>query len=126
MKAERYREQIKDVQAQCEIHWLVNRIPQDRAEEMGDELGQHLEEAVRDGKSVEDVVGPDVYAFAESWAEEDRPESTAKDRAVEYVSALSFGIAYAAVAFHLLSWEWFLSVHWAVALILVVLSWPAS
>ena len=126
MQASNHSEKIKDIQAQCEIHWLVNRIPQDRAEEMADELGQHLEEAVQDGKTVEDVVGPDVYAFAESWAEEDRPVWTVRDRVVEYVSAFSFGVSYAAVAFHLLNWTLFLSVHWSVIPILVVFAWPLS
>jgi hypothetical protein len=34
------------------------------------ELEQHLEQAVRDGKSLEAVVGPNALAFAESWARE--------------------------------------------------------
>lgn len=105
------------------MHWLVNRIPQDRAEEMVDELGQHLEEAVQDGKTVEDVVGPDVSAFAKSWAEEGHPDWTAKDRVVEYAFAMSFGVAFAAGALHLLYWTSFLSVHWVAIPMLLFFSW---
>ncbi len=117
------QKKIKDVQAECEMYWLMNRIPHDRAEEMTDELGQHLEEAVQNGKTVEDVVGPDAGTFAESWAEEDRPDWTAKDRVMEYAFTLSFWVAYAAVAFHLLYWTPFLSVHWSTIPMLLFLSW---
>lgn len=123
MDSENRQERIKNVQAQCELHWLVNRIPQERAEEMGDELGHHLEEAVRDGKTVEDVVGSDVYVFAESWAEEDRPAWTAKDSVVEYAFALSFLTAFMATVFHLFRWELSIPVHWLVTPELLFFAW---
>lgn len=112
MRTENQQEKIKDIQAKCEIHWLVNRISQDRAEEMTDGLGQHLEEAVEDGKTVEDVVRPDIYEFAESWAEEDRPVWTAKDSFVEFVFALSFMTAFVVTTFHLFRWGLVIPVHW--------------
>jgi len=68
----RDREDIVDVLAQCGFPWLVRRIPEQRVDEMRDELHQHLREATGEGKPVESVVGHDVLAFAESWARVDR------------------------------------------------------
>ncbi len=120
------REEIKDVQAECEMHWLANSVPGDRSEEMADELGQHLEEAVKDGKTVEDVVGPDVSAFAESLAKEERPVWTVRDRVMKYVWALTFQAAFFAVAFHILTWTLHLPVNWVLIPYLLYFSWPLS
>lgn len=126
MNVKDQREQIRDVQAECELHWLANRVPQDRAEEMADELGQHLEEALQNGKTVEDVVGPNTAAFAESLAEHERPTWTAKDRVVKYFWALSFQAAFFATCFHLLTWNLFLPTNWQLIPYLLTFSWPLS
>lgn len=63
----RDREDILDVLAQCELHWHVRRIPDQKVDEMRDELHQHLREAARDGKPVETVVGEDVAACRDYW-----------------------------------------------------------
>ena len=120
------REKIKDVQAECEMHWIANSIPQDRVEEMGDELGLHLEEAIQDGKTVEDVVGPDTTAFAESLAKEERPAWRARDRVVMYVWAITFLAAFLGIAFHLLTWTLYLQVAWIWVPHLLCFSWPLS
>jgi len=52
-------------------HWIVHRdLPVDLANDMRDELAQHLDEAADDGKSTADVTGPDLLAFADGWAEQ--------------------------------------------------------
>lgn len=116
------QEKIKDVLAECEMHWIVNRIPDERVQEMSAELEQHLREAARDGKTIDAVVGPDAFAFAESWAEEDRPSWSVIDRVVEYAWALSLQAVFFAVVFHLFMWALFLPVHWWVILYLLLIS----
>ncbi len=64
------QQQISDLVNACEGFWELRGIPQERRNEMRLELEQHLEQAVRDGKSLEAVVGPNALAFAESWAKE--------------------------------------------------------
>jgi hypothetical protein len=54
----------------CAGYWELRGIPEPRRKEMRLELEQHVEQAVRDGKLLEAVVGPNALAFAESWARE--------------------------------------------------------
>ena len=49
-------------------HWVLQGV-QDAAD-MRDELADHLGAALRDGKTIEDVTGPDLQAFADQWAAE--------------------------------------------------------
>lgn len=63
-------QQIADLVNACAGYWELRGIPAPRRKEMRLELEQHLEQAVRDGKSLEAVVGPNALAFAESWARE--------------------------------------------------------
>ena len=63
-------QQIADLVNACGGYWELRGIPEPRRKEMQLELEQHLEQAVRDGKSLEAVVGPNALAFAESWARE--------------------------------------------------------
>jgi len=64
------QQQIADLVNACAGYWELRGIPEPRRKEMRLELEQHLEQAVRDGKSLETVVGPNALAFAESWARE--------------------------------------------------------
>jgi hypothetical protein len=64
------QQQIADLVNACGGYWELRGIPEPRRKEMRLELEQHLEQAVRDGKSLEAVVGPNALAFAESWARE--------------------------------------------------------
>jgi len=64
------QQQISDLVNACEGFWELRGIQQERRNEMRLELEQHLEQAARDGKSLEAVVGPNTLAFAESWARE--------------------------------------------------------
>jgi hypothetical protein len=63
-------QQIADLVHACAGHWELRGIPESRKKEMRLELEQHIEQAIRDGKSLEAVVGPNALAFAESWARE--------------------------------------------------------
>ncbi len=54
-------------------HWVLQGIRD--AAEMRDELADHLGAALRDGKSIDDVTGPDLQAFADAWAAEQRRDS---------------------------------------------------
>jgi hypothetical protein len=57
----------------CVEYWRRTGVPRSAVAGMREELEQHLQDAVTEGKSVESVVGPDVLAFAEEWAREFRP-----------------------------------------------------
>ncbi len=48
---------INRVVLDCEVFWILRNIPRTQVDEMKAELEQHLREAVRDGKTVTDVVG---------------------------------------------------------------------
>ena len=114
------RGDIVDVLAQCEAHWLVNRIPEARVDEMRDELHRHLREATGDGKTVESVVGDDVLAFAESWAEENRPAWPAYRRVAWFGDLFATMVAVFAALMHLLSWDLAVTLRWSeVALLLL-------
>jgi hypothetical protein len=64
------QQQIADLVNACTGYWELRGIPPQRRKEMRLELEQHVEQAVRDGKSLKAVVGPNALAFAESWARE--------------------------------------------------------
>jgi hypothetical protein len=59
----------------CVEYWKRTRVPRSAVAEMREELEQHLRDALSAGKTVESVVGHDVYTFAEEWAREYRPAS---------------------------------------------------
>lgn len=122
MSVKNQQEKVKDVLAMCEMHWLMNRIPEDKVLEMSDELEQHLREAVRDGNPVEAVVGPDEFTFAESWAEEARPSMWLRTRIVEFSYLLSALVATGATVYHVIEWTLFISVYWFAVLLLLIYS----
>lgn len=55
------------VLAHIERYWLGTGLSRDTVSEMSAELNQHLIDAERDGRSVDQVIG-DPAAFAEGWA----------------------------------------------------------
>jgi membrane protein implicated in regulation of membrane protease activity len=64
--------EVVKIVADCVRYWRETGVPRRAVEEMRIELEQHLNDAVRDGRSPERVVGNDLPAFAESWASEYR------------------------------------------------------
>ncbi len=63
-------QQIADLVNACTGYWELRGIPEMRRKEMRLELEQHVEQAMRDGKTLEAVVGSNALVFAESWARE--------------------------------------------------------
>ncbi|HHC09273.1 MAG TPA: hypothetical protein ENK55_11240 [Actinobacteria bacterium] len=53
---------------ECDRYWRGSGVPADAVAEMRAELHSHLVEAAAAGKTPDDVVGPDLAAFAETWA----------------------------------------------------------
>lgn len=58
--------------ADCEKYWRSTGVPRRQVASMRNELRQHLDEALAEGRSIDDVVGPSPATFAESWAVEHR------------------------------------------------------
>jgi hypothetical protein len=65
--------QISDLIEACASYWELRGVAPGSRNEMRLELEQHVTQAVRDGKSLEAVIGPNPPAFAEAWAREMRP-----------------------------------------------------
>jgi len=57
-------------------YWRETGVPAPAIAEMRLELEQHLTQATGEGRTLEDVIGPDVAVFAESWAAEHRRRRT--------------------------------------------------
>ena len=70
---------------EIERFWRETGVPKSTVSEMQLELEQHLSEAGAEGRTVEDVIGPDPAAFAENWAAafRKRRSSTATWREVQ-------------------------------------------
>ncbi|MCI3933031.1 DUF1048 domain-containing protein [Streptomyces sp. AN091965] len=61
------------VLAICRSNWEYRGIDDASLREMLGEFSHHLEEAAAAGRTPQDVVGPDVKAFAASWARAHTP-----------------------------------------------------
>ena len=125
MTASTPKRRLSSIVEDCVYFWKTDtRIPADRAREMGEELEQHLWDAMEDGKTVESVVGPDVEAFAESWADEERPSTSTRDRITETVFAISAFFTLTAAFFHLLDWTLYVPILWFPLLFFIgIASW---
>src|SRR5260370_42474570 len=64
---------ITDLIEACESYWALRGVALECRQEMLLELEQHLAQALRDGKSLEAVVGSNPPAFAEAWVREMHP-----------------------------------------------------
>ena len=100
----------------CVILWGANGIPVERVAEMKGELEDHLREGVEDGKSVNDVTGGDVGAFAGAWAIEDRPRTTLQEQVMDYAWMLATSAMFVSAFGHLWyfsptytvkAWSWY-------------------
>ena len=89
----------------CIFLWRMRDVPDARIEEMEEELGDHLREAVENGRSVESVVGEDLDAFAEEWAKEARSERSILGWALEIGATLAIGVVLTAIVYHLFTWS---------------------
>jgi membrane protein implicated in regulation of membrane protease activity len=98
---------VEQTVAECARYWRDTGVPAVRVREMRNELNDHLDEAVGAGQSVDQVVGPDLTAFAEEWATAYRnpatPPPPKDDRSGSsaiwiWLTIGVLGIAFAAVA----------------------------
>lgn len=64
------------VLASIDRYWRETGVPVPAIAEMRLELEQHLAQAAGEGRTLEDVIGPDVPGFAETWAAEHRRHRT--------------------------------------------------
>lgn len=69
---------VERVVTECERYWRSTGVPDAAVDDMNVELTSHLNEARAEGKTIQDVVGPDLAAFAEEWAAEHRPRRATK------------------------------------------------
>jgi hypothetical protein len=93
---------------------------------MKSELETHLADAARDGKRVEAVVGPDLHAFARSWADENRTEQPPADRALSWASAGLWAAAGVLVAKHALEWAPAFPLRWDTVLMIPLIAAAAQ
>lgn len=103
-EGQRQEERIRDALDMCEIHWITTEVPVEKIEEMRDELWEHLREAVRDGKTVESVVGDNPVFFAEEWAAPVRPPKPLLWKVSGWVSVNLSYAAFLLVVGHV--WHW--------------------
>ena len=127
MPADDREKQVVEALLACRWQWMKMRMPQDGIEEMSELLEQHIEDATRDGKPVEAVVGPDVAAFAEAWAQDSgiEPESAEeplRHRVQGWVLSVSSFATISATFVHLMEWTLFVPVAWILGTYLFILS----
>lgn len=65
-------DRITRILEDCRRYWEKTGVDQRVADEMRDELAQHLTDANAHGRTPESVVGADLARFAEDWATEHR------------------------------------------------------
>ena len=98
---------VDQIVTECARYWRDTGVPAATAAEMRNELNDHLSEASAAGQSIDQVVGPDLAAFAEEWATAYRhpatPPPPKDDRSGSsaiwiWLTIGLLGIAFAAVA----------------------------
>lgn len=98
-------DKIREVTEACRDYWRRNGVPEARTVEMSAELLDHLGEALADGKTIKDVIGPDVEAFAEEWASPNRPTRSLGEETLDVISDATFALAVVGVLAHLALWS---------------------
>lgn len=91
----------EQILAACRSNWEYRGVGEAAAREMLDELSAHLEDAQAAGRSAQDVVGPDVRAFAAAWARERAPFA---QRALRTTAMACFVLGVLPVFSHLIRW----------------------
>ncbi|WP_055602827.1 hypothetical protein [Streptomyces aureus] len=89
------------VLAVCRSNWEYRGIDDASVREMLAELTAHLEDAAAAGRAPRDVVGPDVKAFAASWA---RARMPLHRRALRMAAMVPFVVGGLLLVSHLLHW----------------------
>lgn len=91
----------EQILAACRSNWEYRGVGEAAMREMLDELSAHLEDAEAAGRTAQDVVGPDVRAFAAAWARERAPFGR---RALRTLAMACFVLGVLPVFSHLLRW----------------------
>ncbi|MFJ6483081.1 hypothetical protein ACIQK6_23605 [Streptomyces sp. NPDC091682] len=91
----------EQILAACRSNWEYRGVSDAAAREMLDELSAHLEDAEAAGRTAQDVVGPDVRAFAAAWARERAPFA---QRALRTAAMACFILGVLPVLSHLVRW----------------------
>ncbi|MFD5412640.1 hypothetical protein [Streptomyces nojiriensis] len=91
----------EQILAACRSNWEYRGVGEAAMREMLDELSAHLEDAEAAGRTAQDVVGPDVRAFAAAWARERAPFAR---RALRTMAMACFVLGFLPVASHLIRW----------------------
>lgn len=80
---------IEQVVDAVQEHWVLSGVEPKTADEMADELADHLRLAEAEGKSAEVVVGGDLRSFADDWA---RPVGS-RDMLVDRLELMAIAVA---------------------------------
>lgn len=91
----------EQILAACRSNWEYRGVGDAAMREMLDELSAHLEDAQAAGRTAQDVVGPDVRAFAAAWARERAPFA---QRALRTTAIACFILGILPVLSHLIRW----------------------
>jgi membrane protein implicated in regulation of membrane protease activity len=83
------RADITRIVETCARFWRETGVPRRRVEEMRSQLDLHLSEAVAEGHSIEDVIGPDLAGFAEAWASSYRRQGPSWEEVMSGATALA-------------------------------------
>ncbi|MFJ3515502.1 hypothetical protein [Streptomyces sp. NPDC090131] len=91
----------EQILATCRSNWEYRGVEDAAMREMLDELSAHLEDAQAAGRTAQDVVGPDVRAFAAAWARERTPFA---HRALRMLAMAAYMLGWLLLLLHLTRW----------------------
>ncbi|WKD32809.1 hypothetical protein [Streptomyces xanthophaeus] len=91
----------EQILAACRSNWEYRGVGDAAMREMLDELSAHLEDAEAAGRTAQDVVGPDVRAFAAAWARERAPFGR---RALRTAAMACFVLGFLPLFYFLTRW----------------------
>jgi hypothetical protein len=105
----------------CAVYWLGRGLSRTVVTDMCAELRDHLHAALRDGKSISDVTGDDLHAFAASWGQTYIRPAPLHRRMIDWSSTIVWLVAAMSMSKHVYAQSPLLEVYWSdVALVLVV------
>ncbi|MEM8534690.1 MAG: hypothetical protein AAGF95_27860 [Chloroflexota bacterium] len=105
----------------CTLFWIGRNIPRATVNDMSGELRDHLYAATQDGKSITDVTGTDIQAFAAEWGQPYVQTPTLQNRVVSWM-AQSMSLALGIACFrHLYEASLVLSIYLSDIIVLLIL-----
>ena len=134
MRAKAQQEKVREVLIICKDHWRSNGIPENEVEFMGEEVEEDLSYAARNGKTVEEVVGPDTEKFAGLYTDEPSLDTPKVRMIINVILVAIFLFVTAGIAARLfgmvsavpfsgsLEWLWYVILSALVSAIVVF--WP--